>query len=102
MSVRRIPLAAAGLVVAAAVLVGTAAASGSPGTPTNLRITAGTDTTVSLAWNASRAGGSNWWYCVQRDFQGCIRVNPPQTTLTRTRLMPGQTFNYSVYAIDSR
>ena len=25
-----------------------------------------------------------------------------QTTLTRTRLMPGQTYNYSVYAIDIR
>jgi chitodextrinase len=102
MSVRKIPLAVGAFVLAAAIVVGTAAARGAPSTPTNLRITASSDTSVSLAWDASRGSSSNWWYCVQRDFAGCIRVDPPQTTLTRTRLMPGQTYNYSVYAIDIR
>ena len=39
---------------------------------------------------------------MSRDHQGCIRVNPPQTTITLTRLLPDTTFNYSVYAIDHR
>ena len=99
MSVRKISLAAM-LVLAAAVVVSTASARPSP--PTNLRITATTDTSLSLAWDASRHGSGNWWYCVSRDQNGCIRVNPPQTTITLTRLLPNTTFNYSVYAIDSR
>jgi chitodextrinase len=33
---------------------------------------------------------------------GCIRVNPPQTSITITNLMPDTTFTYVVYAINSR
>jgi hypothetical protein len=100
MSVRKMPLAAGALVLAATVLVGTAAARGGPSTPTNLRITAGTDTSVSLAWDASR-GSSNFWYCVQRSASGCVRVNPPRTTMTWPNLPPNTTSTFSVYAIDS-
>ncbi len=73
---------------------------GSPTAPSNLRITGSTSTSVSLAWDASTGGGT-FWYCVARDGLGCVRVDPPQTTITFTRLMPDQTFNYSVYAIDA-
>jgi chitodextrinase len=71
-----------------------------PTTPTNLRITATWPTSISLAWNASTDSG-DWWYCVQRDGLGCIRINPPQTTFTNTKLWPNTTFNYSVIAIDA-
>ena len=106
MSIRTIALAAGALVLAAAVVVSTASGArggggGGPSTPTNLRITATTDTSISLAWDASRGSG-DWWYCVQRPPAGCIRVNPPQTTLTLTRLLPNTTFTYVVYAINSR
>jgi chitodextrinase len=100
MSIRKIPLAAGALALAAAIVVGTAAARGAPSTPTNLRITAGTDTSVSLAWDASR-GSSNFWYCVQRNASGCVRVNPPRTTMTWPNLPPNTTSTFSVYAIDS-
>jgi hypothetical protein len=100
MSVRKIPLAAGALVLAAAVLVGTAAARGGPSTPTNLRITGSTDTSVSLAWDASR-GSSNFWYCVQRNASGCVRVDPPRTTMTWPNLPPNTTSTFSVYAISS-
>ena len=83
--------AAVTLVLGAAVVVSTASAGPSP--PSNLRITATTDTSISLAWDASRNSSGNWWYCVSRDHQGCIRVNPPQTTITLTRLLPDTTFN---------
>jgi hypothetical protein len=69
--------------------------------PTNLRITASTDTSASLSWDAANGGSSNWWYCVQRDGLGCFRVDPPSTTITFTRLWPGSTFNWSVITVSS-
>jgi chitodextrinase len=99
MHFRKLVFAAVLLVLGAAVVVSTASARPTP--PTNLRITASTDTSLSLRWNASNGSG-NWWYCVSRDHNGCIRVNPPQTSITLTRLLPDTTFNYSVYAINSR
>ena len=78
----------------------TAPATG-PSTPTNLRITASTETSVSLAWNASSSSASTWWYCVQNNLQGCIRVDPPGTTMTWPNLMPNRTFSFTVYAVSS-
>ena len=73
----------------------------SPTAPTNLRLTVNGPYSITLAWDASKTSSSNWWYCIQRDGQGCIRVDPPQTTFTFSRLWPGTTFNYSVVAITS-
>lgn len=103
MSVRKIPLAAGLFVLAATVLVSTAGASRDrtrPTTPTNLRITATTDTSVSLAWDASHDNSGNFWYCVQRSAGGCVRVDPPRTTMTWPNLPPNTTSTFSVYAID--
>jgi chitodextrinase len=105
MSIRKIALAAGTLVLTAAVVVSAASGArggggGGPSTPTNLRITGGTDTSVSLAWDASR--GSNFWYCVQRSASGCVRVDPPRTTMTWPNLPPNTTSTFSVYAVDSR
>ena len=72
-----------------------------PTTPANLRITATTATTISLAWNPSTDNSSNFWYCVQTNGDGCIRVNPPQTTFTRTKLLPERTHTFAVYALDA-
>jgi hypothetical protein len=86
-------------------VLGTAAAPGAPKPggglpgPTNLRITSSTGTSASLAWDAASSSKSDWWYCVQRDGQGCFRVDPPKTTWTFTRLLPGTTFNWSVVAV---
>jgi chitodextrinase len=71
-----------------------------PKAPTNLRITASSATSISLAWDVSSSKSSSWWYCIQRDGLGCVRVDPPKTTFTFSRLWPGTTFNYSVVAID--
>jgi hypothetical protein len=73
----------------------------SPTAPTNLRLTVNGPYSITLAWDASKTSSSNWWYCIQRDGQGCIRVDPPQTTFTFSRLWPGTTFNYSVVALTS-
>jgi len=101
---RRTALAVGVVVLASALLVGPAGAvrdRTSPSTPTNLRITGSTETSVSLAWNASRDNSSNWWYCVQRSAGGCVRVNPPQTSMTWPNLPPNTTSTFSVYAIDA-
>jgi chitodextrinase len=95
----------AGMLVLAITVGATTAGAGrdrtAPTTPTNLRITATTDTSISLAWHASTDNSRNFWYCVQRSFSGCFRVNPPQTTFTLSRLAPNQTHTFSVYAIDA-
>jgi chitodextrinase len=97
---RNTAISAALAVLAVAVVAGAAGAA--PGAPTNLRITATTDTSISLAWDAPNGRSGNFWYCVQRDFSGCYRVDPPRTTFTRSGLAPNTTFRYSVYAIDAR
>jgi hypothetical protein len=62
-------------------------------------VTAIGDKSVSLAWDASKSSASSWWYCVQSSGVGCIRVDPPKTTLTRPA-WPGTTYTYTVVAID--
>jgi hypothetical protein len=69
-----------------------------PTRPTNLRITASSATSVSLAWNPSTDNSKDWWYLVSAS--GSFRVNPPQTTFTRSPLGPGRTYSISVIAID--
>ena len=77
------------------------AAGKGPSAPTNLRITASSDTSISLAWDPAKAGStSNWWYCVQKEGQGCFRVDPPKTTFTMTGLLPNRTTTWTVVAID--
>ena len=70
-----------------------------PTTPANLEITASTTTSVSLAWDAS-TDSSNFWYCVQRNGGGCVRVDPPRTTVSFAKLLPDRTHTFSVYAVD--
>jgi fibronectin type III domain protein len=104
MSGRRLASAATVLALAAAFA---ADASGKkpgptqPTGPTNLRITASSTYSISLAWDAARGGSSNWWYCVQVNGAGCFRVDPPSTTFTYTNLMPGRTTSWTVITVDS-
>jgi chitodextrinase len=104
MSLRRTALVVSLLVLPFALGATAAPAARGPAAPkgpTNLRITASSATSISLAWDASSSKSSNWWYCIQRDGLGCIRVDPPKTTFTFPNLWPGTTFNYSVVAIDA-
>ena len=106
MSVRSTVLAASAFVLALVFVAATPAkrppAPGdkqAPTTPTNLRITSSTSTSISLAWNASM-DDSTFWYCVQRDAGSCHRVDPPQTTFSMSNLTPDRTTTWTVYAID--
>jgi chitodextrinase len=93
--------ALATLLLVAALLFTSAAAAKAPTGPTNLRITASTDRSVSLAWDAAKSGGTNWWYCVQTSGAGCFRVDPPQTTFTHPSLWPGTTYTFTVITVSS-
>src|SRR5215208_7516380 len=73
---------------------------GGSSAPTNLRITASSETSISLAWDAATGGSSSWWYCVVRNGDGCLRVDPPQTALSLSRLWPGRTTTYTVVTVD--
>ena len=69
--------------------------------PSNLRITASSDTSISLAWDAASSSSSLWWYCVVRNGEGCLRVDPPNTTLSLTKLWPGRTTTYTVVTVSA-
>jgi hypothetical protein len=70
--------------------------------PTNLRITASSDTSISLAWDAANGGSATWWYCVVRNGEGCLRVDPPRTTISLTKLWPGRTTTYTVVTVNTQ
>lgn len=108
------PIRAAACVVAAAALtiaVATPAVAAkprptpdrtAPTTPTDLRITAVTHTSVSLAWNPSTDNSSTFWYIVWAPgLPGVIPVNHPQTAVTATGLEPGQAYEFRVQAWDA-
>lgn len=100
MSARKaLPALLVGLLALAFASPALAQKSKAPTAPTNLRVTAVGEASVSLAWDASKSSASSWWYCVQSSGFGCIRVDPPQTTLTRPA-WPGQTYTYTVVALD--
>jgi chitodextrinase len=95
------------LVLAAVVLASTAGAARRdrtpPTTPTNLRITGTTDTTVTLAWNPSTDNSGNFSYRVREIGINDFTVAVPQTrtTTTFTRLWPERTYTYTVWAVDA-
>ena len=74
-----------------------------PTTPTNLRITATTETSISLAWNASTDNSGNFSYRVRESGinDQTVAVPQTQTTLTFSRLWPERTYTYTVWAVDA-
>jgi chitodextrinase len=102
---------AAACVAAAALTIAVAGPAGAarprpdrtpPTTPTNLRVTAVTHTSVALAWNPSTDNSSTFWYVVWAPGRsGVWSVNHPQTTLVATGLQPGRTYEFRVQAWDS-
>jgi chitodextrinase len=92
---------ATALVVALAFAPAAFAAPPKASGPTNLRITASSKTSVTLAWDAAKNNSSSWWYCVQRSGFGCFRVDPPKTTFTYPLLQPATSYSFSVVTVDS-
>ena len=102
------------LAVAGALLLAGPAASAAPGgskkppspgdstpptAPTNLRVTAVSQTGVSLAWSASTDNSGTFSYVVKQDNLSWT-VPQTQTATTFTWLSPGRTYSFYVYAVD--
>jgi chitodextrinase len=96
----------AGLVIAV-LLVGAAPAAAAPDRkaptkPGNFRVTAKTQTTVSLAWNASTDNSGSVRYDVRMWQEGryVTLATQTQTTYTKTGLIPNVTYFFHVEAVD--
>ena len=100
----RSAIVAAGLVVLTTSL-GTAHAAAPdtrpPTTPTNLRVTATTQTTVTLAWNRSTDNSGSFYYVVQPVGGWPMWTPKSQTSRVVSGLLPQTTQSYNVYAVDN-
>jgi chitodextrinase len=88
--------------VLALVVVGSAAAARDrtpPTTPTNLRVTSLTHTSVTLAWDPSTDNSGSFSYSVNKDGQG-FTVPQTRTTYTIDWLSPDRTYSFYVTATD--
>ncbi|MGH9222934.1 MAG: fibronectin type III domain-containing protein [Acidimicrobiales bacterium] len=74
--------------------------TGAPTTPTNLRVTATTQTSVSLAWNPSTDNGP-FSYVVRQNNSLSSTVPPSSgASYAITSLSPGREYSFFVYAVD--
>ena len=100
--VRRTAGAALALVLTLVVVGSVAAASQRertpPTTPTNLRVTSLSQTSVTLAWDPS-TDKSSFSYSINMNGQS-FTVPQTQTTYTLTSLSPGRTYSFYVTAVD--
>jgi hypothetical protein len=77
-----------------------------PTTPTNLVVTAITDTTVALRWNPSTDNSGKFSYRVKINklnspFSSLEQpVSQTQTSYTATYLLPNSSYSFVVYAVD--
>ena len=74
-----------------------------PSQPTNLHVTAVTQTSVTLAWNPSTDNvGVRSYSLWHEGLAGVVSVSHPQTTATWSSLRPGQTLTFRVTAFDAQ
>jgi chitodextrinase len=106
MSARVLPatVALVALALAAAAAPAAAADRSAPTKPGNFRVTAKTQTTVSLAWNASTDNSGSVRYDVRMWQEGryvtVATLPQTQTTYTKTGLIPNVQYFFHVEAVD--
>jgi chitodextrinase len=107
MSARVLPAAVAVFAIALAAVAAPAAAArdrSAPTKPGNMRVTAKTQTTVTLAWNASTDNSGSVSYDVRMWQDGghvsVARLPQGQTTYTKTGLIPNVQYFFHVEAVD--
>jgi chitodextrinase len=72
-----------------------------PTTPTNLRVTATTPYSISLAWSPSTDNSARFSYAIQASHGPRLVADHPTTTYKLDfGLSPGQTYSFFVYAFD--
>ena len=70
-----------------------------PTAPTNLRVTATSTTSITLAWDPSTDNSKTFSYVVRQDNLS-LTIAQTQTTYALTWLSPGRTYTFFVYAVD--
>jgi chitodextrinase len=101
-AVPRVAGAALALILALVVAGPVAAGRGDrtpPTTPTNLRVTSLSQTSVTLAWDPSTDNSGSFSYAVYKDGQA-FTVPQTRTTYTIDWLSPGRTYTFYVTATD--
>ncbi|MBB5868127.1 chitodextrinase [Allocatelliglobosispora scoriae] len=87
-------------VLASAITVGTCTGDCTPpSVPSGLAVSGVTNTSVSLSWAAATDNVGVTGYQVWRD--GVLTASPTGTSFTDTGRAPGQTYQYSVRAVDA-
>ena len=76
-----------------------------PTTPTNLVVTAVTETTVALKWNPSTDNSGRFSYQLKINtpnpsYNMLVTVSQAQTTYTLNYLSPNSSYRFAVYAVD--
>jgi chitodextrinase len=77
-----------------------------PTTPTNLLVTAISDTTVTLAWNASSDNSGKFSYRLKINnlsnsaYNSVATISQTQTTYTARYLATNSSYSFSIFAID--
>ena len=107
MSPRRVARIAIPALLALALIVPEAAAAprdrSGPGAPTNFRIAATGQSSVTLAWDAPKSGSAVYYYGISElTTFNWYSVLAPQTTFNRTNLTPNVTYSWTVRAVDAR
>jgi chitodextrinase len=105
MSARRAAIASVAAVAVFTMCVAPASAGVDrkpPSKPTNVRVTAMTTTTISIAWDAARDNSGKLSYLMHlwRDAREPV-VPQTQTTFTWTELRPGAEYYLAVIAVDA-
>lgn len=71
-----------------------------PTTPTNLRVTAVSSTSVSFAWSAATDNSGSFFYVLSANTGALASASMVATTYTWTGLNPGQTYTFRLRARD--
>jgi hypothetical protein len=106
MSRRCVARTAIPALLALAVIVPQAAAAprdrSAPAAPTNLRIAATGQSSLTLAWDKPTSGSVYYYGISESPTFNWYSVLAPQTTFNRTKLSPNVTYSWTVRAVDSR
>ncbi|HEX6681723.1 MAG TPA: fibronectin type III domain-containing protein [Candidatus Limnocylindrales bacterium] len=101
MRTRILAVAAIAICVLAPAAPALAADTTPPTAPTNLRVTAQTDTSVTLSWNKSTDNSGTFYYLLTDNHYYLSYPHQTVTSLTLTSLMPNTTYVFTLVAFDA-
>jgi len=100
MRIRSVAVAAIAISLALPATAAWAADTTPPTAPTNFRVTASTDTSVTLAWNPSSDNSGTFYYLLTDNFNYVSYPHRTVTSITLTSLTPNTTYVFTLKAFD--